>query len=167
MDLLWLLIPNKYQHPMYDVYDMYDRCHVKNLAEIFKNRLGLNQGFLPFLWPKCLLSRLWWCESASRPRDLGMAFMKINNIKYKLCKYLLNIKNIIFVLFPLKSTDWVAVTPTPTFDYWRDIMTPLKVITPDFLRQNDSKGWTYNIIEEFGKIFCRFSATRGKLIGGL
>ncbi len=72
-------------------------------------------------------------------------------------------KNLIFVLFPFKGYRLGRNDPSPTFNFWRGTMhDPVEGGTSDFLRQNDHKRWTYNIIEAFRKIFCRFRATRGK-----
>ncbi len=43
-------------------------------------------------------------------------------------------KTLIFVLYPLKSTGWVAVTPPPPIH-----PNPVEVGASDFFRQNDRK----------------------------
>ncbi len=40
-------------------------------------------------------------------------------------------KDPIFVIFPFKGTGWVAMSPR-TFDFWRDTLTPLKVVPQIF-----------------------------------
>ncbi len=65
-------------------------------------------------------------------------------------------KNPHFLAFPLKSTGWVPMTPYLRLVTWHHDPGDLW-----FFTASDRKWWTYNIIEAFSKIVCRFSATRG------
>ena len=92
---------------------------------------------------------------------LGMIFIKINSIKYTLCS--LKHEKTNFVAFPMKSTDWISMTP-PYLRLLTGHHDPVEGGTSAFLTPyNDCKGWTY-IIEAFCKIVCRFSATRGVIV---
>ena len=95
---------------------------------------------------------------------VDMFLIQINKKKY-------HCKHAIASIFSLKSNQrwilsifikkwgWVAVTP-PTPWLWRVTLTPLKVLPPWFLRQNECKGWTYNYLEAFCvRVSLRFSAT--------
>ncbi len=87
-------------------------------------------------------------------------------LKYKLCKYLLTkIWKISFCFSHWKAciqagSQW----PPPP---WNFDGTPWPRWVWYLFAKMTAKGWTYNIIEAFGKIFCRFSATMGKLGGGV
>ena len=63
---------------------------------------------------------------------LDMAFVKLNSIKYKLCKYFLTKtwKISFFVCFFFQWKVQAGSQWPPTFDFWRDIMTSLKVFFP-------------------------------------
>ncbi len=41
-------------------------------------------------------------------------------------------KNLLFVLFPLKITGSGRNDPPTNFDFWRDTMTPVKVVPSQF-----------------------------------
>ncbi len=97
---------NKYQHP--HVWLWRNRCS--------GNRQ--NQGFSPFLWPK-LCS---FVVVIGVKVHLGMAFININSIKYKICKYLLKKHEKPLFSFShwkvqADGSQWLL---PPTFDFWQN-----------------------------------------------
>ena len=83
-----------------------------------------NQGFSPF----CVTKTCTYVIVIGVRVHLGMFFVKINKIK---CKCSLKHEKHYFCAYPLKSTDWVAITPPPsTFDERHD---PVEGDTSDFV----------------------------------
>ncbi len=102
---------------------------ISKIAKIVKNRQ--NQGFSPFLWPKCVGPYSFAVVIGVRVGlHLGMASIKIIGSSTNIASTCsLKLEKTHCCFFPLKSTGWVAVTPTRTcaFDFSRDTLTPLKV----------------------------------------
>ncbi len=66
-------------------------------------------------------------------------------------------KNLIFVLFPLKSTGWV--------DFWRDILTPLNVVPQIFFAKMTAKDELTNTYKRLVKYLGVLVQSEKKSIG--